>query len=156
MEIDQSGGTRFMKKMMVIVSLLFGVVGITVPAHSAQQESSQEIKQRVTKKTNIVTAGVGVRYQGPPRFVSIQETSISYATNTPQEVINIGNKFYLYTQDVWLESANAQGPWKAAQYVPKAVAAIVCSQLNIYALDPYQLCALPWSSGLSYTVWKPS
>jgi hypothetical protein len=36
------------------------------------------------------------------------------------------------------------------------VSAIVCSQLNAYPFDPYQLCALPWVSGLSYTVWKPS
>jgi hypothetical protein len=145
-----------MKKMMGIASLLLGVVGLTVPALSAQQESSQEIKQRVTKKTNIVAAHAGVHYQGPPKFASILDTSISYATNTPQEVINIGNKFYLYMQDIWFDSANAQGPWKVAQFVPEVVAAIVCSQLNVYPLDPYQLCALPWASGLSYTVWKPS
>ena len=145
-----------MKKMMAVASLLFCVVSPTVPILAAQQESGQEIKQRVTKKTNIVAAHAGVHYQGPPRFVSIQETSISYATNSPQEVINLGNTFYLYVQEVWLVSANAQGPWKVAQYVPKAVAAVVCSQLNTYPLDPYELCALPWASGLDYTVWKPS
>ena len=145
-----------MKTMMVIASFLFNVVGLTVPILSAQQESRQEIKQRVTKKTNIVAARAGVRYQGPPRFVSIEETSISYATNTPQEVINIGNKFYLTIEDVWLVSDNALGPWKAAQYVPKVAIAIVCSQLNADPLEPYQLCSLPWASGLSYSVWKPS
>jgi hypothetical protein len=145
-----------MMKVMVIASLLLGVVGPTAPIHAAQQESGQEIKQKVTKKINVVAAHAGALYHGPPRFVPILETSISYAANTPQEVIHIGNNFYLYVQDVWLVSANAQGPWKAAQYVPKVVTAIVCSQLNAYPLDPYQLCALPWASGLSYSVWKPS
>jgi hypothetical protein len=40
--------------------------------------------------------------------------------------------------------------------VPEVVAAIIFSQLNAYPLNPYQLCALPWTSGLSYTVSKPS
>jgi hypothetical protein len=145
-----------MMKVMVIASLLLGVVSPTVPIHAAQQESGQGIKQKVTKKANVVAAHAGVLYQGPPRFVPIVETSISYAINTPQEVINIGNNFYIYVQDVWLESANAQGPWKAAHYVPEVVTAIVCSQLNAYPLEPYQLCALPWASELSYYVWKPS
>jgi hypothetical protein len=145
-----------MMKVILIARLLLGVVSLTVPVRAAQQESGPEIKQRVTKKANLVAAHAGVHYQGPPQFAPIEKTSISYATNTPQEVINIGNNFYLNMQDVWLVSANAQGPWKAAQNVPEVVTAIVCSQLNAYPLDPYQLCAIPWASGLSYTVWKPS
>jgi hypothetical protein len=145
-----------MKKMMMIASLLLGVAGLAAPIHAAQQEGSQQIKQSVTKKARAVAAHAGVRYMGQPRFVEIQETSISYATNTPQEVINFGSIFYLIMQEVWLMSPKAQGPWRAAPYVPKVVSAIVCSQLNAYPLAPYQLCALPWASGLSYTVWKPS
>jgi hypothetical protein len=144
------------KKMMVIASLLLGIVGPTVPLHAAPQASGQEIKQSVTKKARAVAAHAGVRYMGQPRFEAIQETSISYATNTPQEVINFGNNFYLIMQEVWLMSPNAQGPWRAAPYVPKVVSAIVCSQLSDYPFEPYQLCALPWASGLSYSVWKPS
>jgi hypothetical protein len=145
-----------MKKMMVIASLLLGIVGPAVALHATPQAASQEIKQSVTKNAKAVAAHAGVHYMGSPRFVPIQGTSISYATNTPEEVINIGNNFYLTMQDVWLVSPNAQGPWRAAPYVPKVVPAIVCSQLNVYPFDPYQLCALPWASGLSYTVWKPS
>ena len=89
-----------MKKMLVIASLLLGIVGPTVPLHAAPQASDQEIKQSVTKKARAVAADAGVRYIGQPRFVAIQETSISYATNTPQEVINCDNKFYLIMQEV--------------------------------------------------------
>jgi hypothetical protein len=145
-----------MKMKIAIASLLLGVAGLAVPVHAAQQEGSQQIKQSVTKKAKAVAAHAGVRYMGQPRFAAILETSISYATNTPQEVINFRNNFYLFMEEVWLMSPNAQGPWRPAPYVPEVVSAIVCSQLNAYPLDPYQLCALPWWSGLSYTVWKPS
>lgn len=145
-----------MKKVMMIGGLLLVVVTLAAPISAAQQGSSQQIKQPVTKKALAVAAHAGVRYMGQPQFVAIQETSISYATNTPQEVINFGNNYYLIVQDVWLVSPNAQGPWTLALHLPEVVSAIVCSQLNAYPLDPYQLCALPWASGLSESVWKPS
>jgi len=145
-----------MNKMLAFASLLLGVAGLAAPIRAAQQDGSQEIKQSVSKKAKAIAAHAAVQYMGPARFVPIEETSISYATNTPQEVLNFGNSFYLFMQEVWLMSPNAQGPWRVAPYVPKVIAATVCSQLNSYPLNPYQLCALPWASGLSYTVWKPS
>jgi hypothetical protein len=144
-----------MKKAMVVTILLLGVASVAAPLHSAQQEIGHEIKQKISKKAGMVAAHADVRYNGSPRFASIAETTIFYATNTPDEVINIGDVFYVNLQGVWLSSPNAQGPWIAARYVPEAVPAIICSQLNAYPLNPYQLCALPWSSGLSYTVWEP-
>lgn len=144
------------KQTVAIASLLFALVGLVVPSHAAQENGYQRVRQSVTKRTRAVAAHAGVQYMGQPQFVAIQETSISYATNTPQEVLNFGNSFYLIMQEVWLMSPNAQGPWRVAPYVPKVITAIVCSQLNGYPLDPYQLCALPWQSGLNYSVWKPS
>ena len=91
-----------MKKMMVVASLFLGVAGFIVPIHAAQQSAGPEIKQCITKKNKAAAAHAGVSYKGQPRFVSIEETSISYATNTPQEVINIGSNFYLFMHDVWL------------------------------------------------------
>jgi hypothetical protein len=145
-----------MKEIMVFASLLLGIIGPTVSLRATPQAASQEIKQSVSKKAKAVAAHAGVFYLGQPRFISIEGTSITYATNTAQEVLHIGNNFYLTLQEVWLVSPSAQGPWRAAPYVPKVVPAIVCSQLNADPFEPYQLCALPWASGLSYSVWKPS
>jgi hypothetical protein len=145
-----------MKRDKVIAGLLLGVLSLAVTIHAAPQESSEGIEQSVLKKARAVAAHAGVVYTGPPRFVSIQGTSITYATNTPQEVLSIGNNFYLSIEEVWLVSINAQGPWRAAPYVPKIAPAIVCSQLNANPFNPYQLCTLPWSSELIYTAWKPS
>jgi hypothetical protein len=145
-----------MKKLMVIAVLLLSVFVLTMPIRAAQEEEGQPIKQKITKQVKAVEHSARVLYKGSPQFVSIQGTSISYATNTPQEVIHLGDVFYLNIQNVWLASADAQGPWKVVQFVPEAVPAIVCAQLNVNPFDPYQLCALPWASGLSYTVWKSS
>jgi hypothetical protein len=149
-------GRHTMNKMIAIASVVLGIAGLAVPIHAAPQEGRPQIKQSVSKKARAIAAHAGVSYMGEPRFVAIQETSISYATNTPEEVLNVGNNFYLFMQDVWLMSPSPHGPWRVAPYVPEVVATIVCSQLNAYPLNPYQLCALPWASGLIYTVWKPS
>jgi len=143
-------------KVMVAAGFLLGAVILAVPIRAAQQQTSQEIKQKVSKKANYLAAHATVLYNGSPRFVPIARTSISYATNTPQVVIKIGNAFYLNMEDVWLSSANAQGPWAAVHYIPEAIFEIVCTQLSVYPLDPYQLCSLPWTSGIIYSVWKPS
>jgi hypothetical protein len=145
-----------MKKLKVIGSLLFCVFGRTAPIHAAQQEVGQVIKQKITKHAKTVAAHARVLYKGSPQFVSIEGTSISYAANTPDEVINIDDAFYLSLEGVWLESANAQGPWIALQLVPEELTAIVCSLLSFNPYDPYQLCALPWTSEQSYAVWKSS
>jgi len=145
-----------MKKATVIVSVLFGVVGLGVPIHAGQEEAGQQVVQKITKTTKIVAALAIVHYKGSPQFVPIEQTSISYATNTPQEVIKIGDVFYLKMQGVWLVSGDAQGPWTPAQSVPEVVPAIVCGQQNVSPYDPSQLCALPWGSGLTYAVWKAS
>jgi hypothetical protein len=136
-----------MKKMKVIASLLIGVFGLAMQIHATQQEAGPEVKQHITKKAKTVAAHASVSYEGLPQFSPIGGTSISYATNTPQEIINIGDAFYLNLQGVWLVSANAQGPWRAAQSVPKVVPAIVCSRLKFNPSDPYQLCVLPWANG---------
>jgi hypothetical protein len=145
-----------MQKTMFIASVLLGLLGSSLPVHAAQQVSGPVMNQKITKKARTVAAYASVRYNGAPRFTPIAETSISYGTNTPQEIIKSGNIFYLYMEDVWLTSANAEGPWMPAQHVPEAVNAIICSQLNLDPYDPYQLCSLPWEIGLSYAVWEPS
>jgi hypothetical protein len=42
--------------------------------------------------------------------VAIQPTSISYATDTPEEVVNFENSFYSLVENVWPMSPSAQGP----------------------------------------------
>jgi hypothetical protein len=65
-----------------------------------------------------------VTYDGEPEFKPIQGTSLTYATNTSEKVIKVGDVYYLCLNGVWFMSANAQGPWTTAQSVPKVIYSI--------------------------------
>jgi hypothetical protein len=155
-----------MKTLTVSASVLLGATILVAPVHAAPQEGGAETKQTISKTARRAAGEAKVLYQGTPHFVSIRETPITYATNAPEPVLHVGDVFYALftyfnpiarsTQNMWLVSARAQGPWVPAQSVPRVIGAIVCSQLSSDPLNPYQLCALPWTSPLIYAVWKPS
>jgi hypothetical protein len=54
-----------------------------------------------------------VQYIGAPQFVPIPGTSITYAKNTPMDVLRIGDLYYLCFQGVWFASNSPNGPWQA-------------------------------------------
>jgi len=68
-----------------------------------------------------------VTYAGAPKFAPIEGTSMQYATNTPDKVIQVGNVYYLCLQGVWFTSATAQGPWATASSVPQVIYTIPAS-----------------------------
>lgn len=145
-----------MKKLVVMGGILIALFSVAAPRLAGQQQTAQGTKQKVTNYDRSVAAHATVKYKGSPQFVPIEGTTISYATNTLQEVVHIGATFYLNIQDVWIASSNPQGPWMAIGYLPTAVPAIICMQVNSSPLNPYQMCALPWSAGLTSAVWEPS
>lgn len=65
-----------------------------------------------------------VNYNGEPEFKPIQGTQMSYATNTPDKVIKVGDVYYLCLQGVWFMSPNPKGPWTTAKSVPKEIYSI--------------------------------
>ena len=66
-------------------------------------------------------AKANVNYNGDPQFAPIEGTSLSYATNTADKVIKVGDVYYLCLQGVWFMSPNAQGPWTTASSVPQVI-----------------------------------
>jgi hypothetical protein len=72
-------------------------------------------------------ASVKVAYSGAPQFTPIQGTSLFYATNTPEKVIQVGSLYYLCFQGVWFMSTTPQGPWQTAPSVPPAIYTIPAS-----------------------------
>jgi hypothetical protein len=69
-------------------------------------------------------AQVKVQYDGEPQFKPIEPTQLSYATNTQEKVIQVGNVYYVCYQAVWFTSSNAKGPWKVADSIPKEIYSI--------------------------------
>ena len=66
-------------------------------------------------------AQVKVHYDGAPQFKPIDTTQLSYATNTQDKVIKVGDIYYLCFQAVWFMSTSPTGPWKVASSVPKEI-----------------------------------
>lgn len=142
-----------MKRVRVIASLLIASLGLTVQIYAAPQQDGPGIKQKVSKTARKAAAEAKVNYQGAPQFAPIAGTTITYATNSPEPVLNFGDAFYvlypfynrivLNTQNVWLVSASAQGPWVPADYVPAKAVAIACGKVMSDPSRPYELCVLP-------------
>jgi hypothetical protein len=66
-------------------------------------------------------AEVKVSYDGKPQFAPVEQTSLKYATNTPDKVIQVGDLYYLCFQGVWFVSRSPNGPWKTADSIPQAI-----------------------------------
>ena len=62
-----------------------------------------------------------VTYAGQPQFQPITGTTMYYAVNTADKVIQVGDQYYLCQNGVWFVSFSAQGPWQLAQSVPQVI-----------------------------------
>src|SRR6266403_707624 len=80
-----------------------------------------QVPTTMTVKPAEAQAKVKVEYGGEPKFEPIKGTSMSYATNTQDKVIKVGDVYYLCLQGVWFMSPNARGPWPTAKPVPQEI-----------------------------------
>jgi hypothetical protein len=62
-----------------------------------------------------------VQYVGEPEFVAIPGTPVTYAKNTPNDVLRVGDLYYLCFQGVWFVSTTPKGPWQAADKIPQEI-----------------------------------
>lgn len=80
-----------------------------------------QVPTTLTVNPTEAAAKVKVEYGGDPQFQPIDGTSLSYATNTQDKVIKVGDVYYLCLQGVWFMSPQAQGPWTTAKEVPQEI-----------------------------------
>jgi hypothetical protein len=80
-----------------------------------------QVPTTVTVDPAAAAAKVNVSYNGQPEFKSIEGTALSYATNTADKVIQVGDVYYLCLQGIWFMSTTPQGPWTTASSVPQAI-----------------------------------
>jgi hypothetical protein len=62
-----------------------------------------------------------VKYDGDPVFKPIPGTSVSYADNSPFDVLKVGDTYYLCFQAVWFKSSSPAGPFTVATQVPPEI-----------------------------------
>jgi len=101
----------------------YSAVVVSVPG---TQEASDAVLLAQIPTTALVNraaaeAQVKVSYAGDPNFVPIESTTLSYASNSPDKVIRVGDLYYLCFQGVWFRSTTPNGPWKTADSVPQVI-----------------------------------
>ncbi len=80
-----------------------------------------QVPTSITVNAAAAAAKANVSYDGAPQFVPISGTTMSYATNTAQKVIQVGDLYYLCLQGIWFMSSTPQGPWQTAPSVPQVI-----------------------------------
>src|SRR5205809_7722544 len=80
-----------------------------------------QVPTTMTVKPAEAAAKVKVEYGGEPKFEPIEGTSMSYATNTQDKVIKVGDVYYLCLQGVWFMSPNPKGPCTTCTSVPQEI-----------------------------------
>jgi hypothetical protein len=95
----------------------------SVPGTSQAKDAVLIAQIPTTMVLNPTTAAAQAKitYTGEPQFAPIEGTTLQYATNTPDKVIQVGDVYYLCLQGVWFMSTTPQGPWTTASSVPQVI-----------------------------------
>jgi hypothetical protein len=80
-----------------------------------------QVPTTMTIKPAEAQAKVKVQYGGEPKFEPIKGTSMQYATNTQDKVIELEGTYYLCLQGVWFMSPTPTGPWSTCMSVPQEI-----------------------------------
>jgi hypothetical protein len=73
---------------------------------------------RVNKKE---TKAPDVAYQGDPKYVPIEQTTVQRAVNTDKDIFKVGDLYYMCYQGVWFVGKGVNGPWEVAETVPQEI-----------------------------------
>ncbi|MBT8040489.1 MAG: hypothetical protein KJO70_10710 [Gammaproteobacteria bacterium] len=99
-----------------------GRVLTAVPGTPAAVEAAREAAR---PQRTVVVSGEGddikVPWIGEPTFTPIEGTPLRRGENTPFQVIQHNNFFYLCHGGAWYSSSRPDGSWDAAREVPEAI-----------------------------------
>jgi hypothetical protein len=86
-----------------------------------------QVPTTMTVKPAEAAAKVKVAYAGDPKFEPIKGTSMKYATNTADKVVELEGTYYLCLQGVWFMAPTPTGPWSTCMSVPNEIYTIPSS-----------------------------
>ncbi len=100
---------------------------------------------------NIGAAKLSVTYDGPPKFVQIQGTPMTYAVNTPYQVVFASGGYYCCYQGVWFVAPAATGAWTVCTSIPAVIYTIPpsCPLFNVTYVQVYS--STPTTVVVGYT-----
>jgi hypothetical protein len=113
----------------------------SVPNTTEAREAAFEAQIPRLAVVSRKNAAASATYAGDPQFAPIAGTSLSYAVNTANDVIRVGDAYYLCKNGVWFTSASPSGPWTVAASVPDQIYAIPPSSpvYNVTYVKIYQV-----------------
>ncbi|MBZ7925257.1 SH3 domain-containing protein [Ensifer adhaerens] len=119
-------------------------VRASVPGTSENAEA--RLKASIPEKARVALDGsvtVDVTYSGDPKFEQIDGTSLTYAVNTNEIVIKVGDKYFVVKDGIWFVGDKPTGPFSVAKAVPDEIYQIPPSSpvynatyVRIYETEP--------------------
>lgn len=118
-------------------------VRASIPGTSEAAQARLKASIPTTARVEIGSVSADVAYAGDPEFEPIEGTSMSYAVNTGDQVIQVGAKYYVLQDGVWFVGDSPQGPFQVATSVPDEVYTIPPSSpvynttyVRVYEAEP--------------------
>ncbi|WP_066632067.1 hypothetical protein [Labilibacter marinus] len=102
-------------------------VRVSIPGTPEALEAKYEQQMPQTAVVDRKTATTEVKYDGDPKFETMEGTTVKYAINTESTVLLINQSYYCVDDGIWFESKNAKGPWAVATERPEEVEEIPAS-----------------------------
>lgn len=118
---------------------------VLVSVAGTQQAKEAAIAATIPQTATVKrTTTAKVSYDGEPKFVAIPGTTLKYAVNTPQPVIEVNrSSYYMVSQGIWFTAKSPAGPWTVATFVPEAIYTIPITSpiyyvtyVRIYSVQP--------------------
>ncbi|MBF9197887.1 SH3 domain-containing protein [Microvirga terrestris] len=118
-------------------------VRVAVPGTSEAAEARLKASIPTTARVEMGSIMPKVAYAGDAQFAPIEATDLSFATNTTDTVIKVGERYFLLQDGVWFVSDSPGGPWQLAREVPDAIYTIPPSSpvynvtyVRVYETEP--------------------
>ncbi len=75
---------------------------------------------------------VNVYFQGEPQFEDIPGTGVQRAVNSYNDILKVGDVYYLCDNAVWYKASTTDGPWIVADEIPAAIYSIPPSSASYH------------------------
>jgi hypothetical protein len=102
------------------------LAGAVLPTVAGTPQAQEAVIENSIPQTATVPLKNGPKFtpsfDGPPQYVPVQGTSLTYVNNSSVPVIQVApNAYYAVTAGVWFTAAQITGPWRIATSVPTVI-----------------------------------
>ena len=101
-------------------------VGHVLASVAGTQEATEAVHETYIPQTATIQrdATLAVTYDGEPQFEPIEGTEMTYAVNSPNSVIQVGDQYYCCDNAVWFVAPMPTGTWVVCDSVPPEIQTI--------------------------------